>query len=432
MLKAIKIRLYPNKTQETYLGKLLGSYRFVFNNCLALKKNAYLVDKSNLGLKELGHYFHNELTKSEDFKWLKEHNTKVLKQSIINLMEAYKRFFVNGSGFPKFKSKHDNISSCRFPVDAISRRNNYLDGKLTLTKELKNLKFKCSDNYKIYLDKYKDGIKSATLSKSKSGKYFLSILVDSDEILVLKKSNKTVGIDLGIKDFIVTSEGETFDNLKTIRSSSKKLVKLNRQLSKKSKGSKNKEKVRIKLAKFHEKLNDKKINYLYSVVNQLLNENQVIVMEDLNVSGMMKNHKLAKSIQELSLGKFKEILKYKAEWSGRYLVEIDRFFPSSKLCSVCGYKHKDLKLSEREWTCPDCGELHHRDLNAAINIRNEGLRLLQLEKIGSRTAEFTLEDCPLMDDPASNGMLKSNGRKIQEKIEVNFMDINFHKIPLDL
>jgi putative transposase len=388
MLKAIKIRLYPNKTQEVYIGKLLGAYRFVYNQCLSLKKEKYIENKNNLGLKQLGNFYHQNLTKNEEYKWLNEHNTKVLKQSIITMLDAYKRFFVNGAGFPKFKSKHDK-QSCRFPLEAISKRNDYLSNRLTLTSDLKNVKFSCSDKYTKYLDKYKDGIKSATLSKSKSGKYFLSILVNSDEIIKENKPhNDFIGLDLGIKDFIITSEGKTYENIKIKRNNDKKLVKLNRLLSKKQKGSKNKNKARIKLARFHEKLNNKKENYLHSVTNQLLNENQVIVIESLNVKGMMQNHKLAKSIQELSLYRFKEMLRYKSDWYGNSIVEIDRFYPSSKLCSVCGYKKDDLTLKDRKWACPDCGSIHNRDVNAAINILNEGKRLLN-NKIPIRCGKLT-------------------------------------------
>jgi len=182
---------------------------------------------------------------------------------------------------------------------------------------------------------------------------------------------------LGIKDFVITSDGETFENIKIKRNNKQKLNKLHKQLSKKQKGSKNRNKARIKLAKFYEKLNNQKENYLHSVTNSLLNENQVIVMENLNVSGMMKNHKLAKSIQELSLYRFKQILVYKADWSDdRQVIEIDRYFPSSKLCNVCNYKNNDLSLSDRQWICPQCGTNHNRDHNAALNIKNEGIKIL--------------------------------------------------------
>ena len=397
MLKAVKIRLYPSTIQQDYINQLLGCYRLVYNKCLNKKKTAYLNDKSNLGLKEMGNYFHQDLTKDADYQFLTEHNTKVLKQSIMTLMESYKRFFVNGNGFPKFKSKHDNKQSCRFPEEAISGVNDYESGKLTLTKSLKNVKFRCSDEYKAYLNKYKSSIKSATLTKTKSGNYFLSVLVDGElEKQVPKPINEVIGLDLGIKDFIICSDGKTFENIKIKRNNEKKLVKLNRQLSKKTNGSKNKNKCRIKLAKYHEYLNNIKENYLHQVSNQLINENQVISMENLSVKNMMSNHKLARSIQELSLNRFKNIMLYKANWYGRYVVEVDKWFPSSKLCNVCGYKNTELTLSDREWTCPICKTNHNRDLNAAINIKKEGLRLLSgnenIIKIGSRSTEFTLVD----------------------------------------
>jgi putative transposase len=262
---------------------------------------------------------------------------------------------------------------------------------LTLISQLKDVKFKCSDEYKKYLNKYKGNIRSASLSKSKSGNYYLSILIDGDIDRVLSKpKNDVVGIDLGIKNFIICSEGTIYDNLKFQRNNERKLRKLNQSLSRKQKESKNKNKSRIKLAKFHEKLNNKKENYLHQVSNQLLNENQVIVTEDLNVKGMLKNRHLAKSIQELSLNRFKEMLIYKAKWYGRYLVEVDRFYPSSKLCSCCGYKNNELTLKDREWQCPECHTTHNRDLNAAINIKNEGKRILNNKIFKSNDLKFTV------------------------------------------
>lgn len=407
MLKAIKIRLYPNKSQEEYIGKLLGSYRYVYNNCLDKKIKSYEKDKTSENLTTLGKYFHQELLKDEELKWLQEHNTKVLKQSIINMLEAYKHFFKSGGGYPKFKSKHDSKLSCRFPKEAISKRNDYSTGKLTITSNIKHIKFKCSEKYKNILVKHKDGIKSATLSKTKSGKYFLSILVETTVDKVLPKTNNSVGIDLGIKDFVITSDGETFDNLKIKRNKQKKLSKLHRELSRKKKGSNNRNKAKIKLAKQYEKLNNKKENYLHHVSNSLLNENQVVVMEDLNVKGMMKNHCLAKSIQELSLYRFKSILKYKAKWYDRDIVEIDRFFPSSKKCNNCGNKKSDLKLSDRTYKCVSCGYENDRDLNAAMNILDEGLRIYN-ENIPTRSGESTpLESSGYTLDELGNKNLHS-------------------------
>lgn len=391
MLKGIKLRLYPTKTQENYINRLLGCYRLVYNKCLANKINTYKEQQINLGLSQLGNYFHQELTKSQELAFLQEHNTKVLKQAIRNMLVAYSNFFQqnNHFGFPKFKSKKDNTASCIFPLEAISKKNNYLNGKLTLTSELKNLHFRCSDKYKNYLTKYKDGIRSATLSRNACGQYFLSILVDSDEVLLMPKTDKVIGIDLGIKTFIVGSDGTTFDNIKSIRNNEVKLKKLQKSLSRKQVGSSNRTKARLKLAKFHNKLNNIKQNYLHEIVNTLINENQVICIEDLNVSGMMKNHHLSKSLQELSLCEFKHILDYKCDWYGRYLITVDRYYPSSKLCSCCGYKNDELTLKDREWMCPHCGTVHDRDMNASLNIRDEGMRLYK-EIVGSRTTELTL------------------------------------------
>ena len=374
MLRAIKIRLYPTKQQTEYINKLLGSYRFVYNQSLNKKINDYKDNQINHNLSSLGKYFHNDLTKNPDFSWLQDYNTKILKQSIIDLLEAYSRFFKNNNGFPKFKSKHDK-QSCRFPLETISKKQDF-SKKLINLSSLKNLKFKTSDKYINYLIKNQSNIRSATLSKNKSGEYYLSILIDGDLLKQLDNpKNFSIGIDLGIKDFVITSKGDTFNNLKLIRNNQEKLSKLQKYHSRKKKSSKNKEKSRLRLAKYHQRLKNIKENYLHKVINTLLNENQVICMENLNVKGMMKNHNLARSIQELSLNRFQIILKYKSNWYSRNIINIDRFFPSSKTCSDCGYINKELKLSDREWVCPDCGVIHDRDNNAAINIENEGLKI---------------------------------------------------------
>ena len=408
MLKAIKVRLYPSKEQSEYINRLCGCYRKVYNTCLERKTNSYQTDKTNLGLSELGHFFHNELTKSENSQYLNEHNTKVLKQSIINLLESYKNFF-NGKGFPNFKSKHDK-QSVRFPIDAISKTNNYLDSIITLTKQLKNLKFECSDRDKKYLSKYREGIKSATLTRTKTDKYFLSILIDNHIQPMDKPLNVSIGIDMGIKTLMVCSNGQTFENLNIRKNHENQLKKLQRQLSRKAIGSKNRNKIRLKLAKKNERLNNIKLNYIHTITTQLVRENQTVIVEDLNVKGMLKNHSLSKAIQELSIHEVFRQLKYKCEWYGRDFIVIDRFYPSSKLCSKCGFKYKDLKLNERSWVCPECGETHDRDFNAATNILLEGNRIL-----GQRLPEFTPVDYPTADDPISNDELKSSGRLKQEE-----------------
>ena len=376
MLRAIKIRLYPNKTQEQEFNKTLGCYRFVYNHMLARKQDAYKANKTNLGLTELSKYFHHELLKDEEYDWLKEQNTKVMKQSIRQMLTAYDKFFKEHKGFPKFKSKKDKQSAL-FPIGAISKKNTFDARKITLTKNLKNIKFRCSDLYFKRLRNYKDNIRSATLSKTKSGNFFLSILMDIPqyEIVKFKKTNKQVGIDLGVKDFVITSDGKKFENKHFFKNDERKLKKLQRQLSKKKVGSNNRNKQRIKIAKTFERITNKKENYIHYVVNELLMNYDTIYMESLNVSGMVKNHHLAKAIQEVGFFRFKEILNSKTIVNDKKVVLIDKFYPSSKTCSCCGYKNQDLKLSDRHWQCPNCGEIHDRDLNAAKNILREGQRI---------------------------------------------------------
>ena len=376
MLRAIKVRLYPNKQQEQALNKVLGSYRFVYNHMLARKQEAYNTDKTNLSLNELSKYFHHELRKDEQYVWLKEQNTQVMGQSIRQMLTAYDKFFKEHKGFPKFKSKKDKQSAL-FPLNAISKRNTFETRHITLVKQLKNIKFRCSDLYFKRLRKYKDNIRSATLSKTKSGNFFLSILMDIPqyEIVKFKKTNKEVGIDLGVKDFVITSDGKKFENKHFFKNDERKLKKLQLQLFKKKVGSNNFNKQRIKIAKTFERITNKKENYIHYVVNELLSSYDTIYMEDLSVSGMLRNHHLAKAISEVGFYKFKDILKSKAIANDKKVVLIDKFYPSSKTCSQCGYIHKGLKLKERHWQCPNCGEQHDRDFNAALNILCEGQRI---------------------------------------------------------
>ena len=376
MLRAIKVRLYPNKQQEQALNKVLGCYRFVYNHMLARKQEAYKADKTNLGLTELSKYFHHELLRDEQYVWLKEQNTRVMNQAIRQMLTAYDKFFKEHKGFPKFKSKKDKQSAL-FPIGAISKKNNFDTRKITLTKKLKNIKFRCSDLYHKRLQKYKDNIRSATLSKTKSGCYTLSILVDvsDNEFVKFNKTSRDIGIDLGVKDFVITSDGEVFENKHFYKKDEKRIAKLQRQLSKKCKGSSNFHKQCKRIAKTFETITNKKENYIHSVVNELLSQYDTIYMEDLNTSGMLKNHKLAKAIQEVGFFKLKTTLQNKAFQNDKNVVLIERYYPSSKTCSTCGYIHKGLKLKDRHWCCPNCGTSHDRDFNAAVNILYEGRRI---------------------------------------------------------
>lgn len=380
MLRAVKIRLYPNKTQEQTLNKVLGCYRFVYNQMLAQKQNAYKTDKTNLKVTDLSKWFHGTLLKDEQYAWLKEQNTKVMKQAIRQMDGAYQKFFKQHNGFPKFKTKKDK-QSAMFPYEAISKHNTFETRHISLTTPLKNIKFRCSDLYFSRLQKYNKNIRSATLSKTKSGNFFLSILIEIEETELkrFEHTNEQVGIDLGVKDFVITSDGEVFENKHFFKKEEKQIKKFQRQLSKKVKGSNNRKKVQIRIAKLFERIMNKKDVYIHYVTNELLTYFDTIFMEDLNVQGMLKNHHLAKAIQEVGFYKFKETLVNKALVNNKQVVFIDRFYPSSKTCSVCGYKKRDLKLSDREWVCPQCGTKHDRDINAAMNILLEGQRIVTAE-----------------------------------------------------
>ena len=390
------------------MNRLLGCYRVVYNQCLNRKIESYKKNETSENLSTLSHYLHHELLKDDNFIWLREQNTKVLKQAVKDMLSAYKNFFEQHKGFPKFKSKRDNKQSCRFELGAISKRNVYTDYRLSLA-NIKNVKFRCSRKYAEYLEKHKSYIRQATLKRLPSGEFYLSILVDGDLMHHIRETYSAVGIDLGVKDFVVTSEGEVFNNLNFKKSEIGKIKKLQRQLSRKQKGSNNRNKARIKLAKVYKTINDRKQYYLHSVSNSLIDENQVICMEDLNVKGMSKNHKLAESILEMNFGEFRRMLEYKARWYNRKIVFVDRFYPSSKTCNHCGYINKELTLNDREWVCPQCGQTVSRDYNAALNILDEGLRI-----IGCSTPESKLVENPTMDEPTGNGSLKSSGSVKQE------------------
>lgn len=415
MLRGIKVRLYPNKEQQARLNQVLGCYRFVYNKTLELKKTAYDEDKANLKLTDVSKWFHGTLLKDDSCAWLQEQNTKVMKQAIRQMLGAYDKFFRQHNGFPKFKSKKDKQSAL-FPSEAISKRNTFNERKITLTQDLKDIKFRCSDLCHKRLQDYKDCIRSATVSRTKSGSYFLSILVDipQEELQKFKHTRQHVGIDLGVKDFVITSDGEVFENKHFFKKQEQKVKRLQKQLSRKAKGSKNRNRQRIRLAKAFERLTNQKEAYIHYVVNRLLEDYDLVCMEDLNVQGMLKNHSLAKAIQEVGLYRFRQVLTDKAELNGKQIVFVDRFYPSSKTCHKCGYVKKDLALSDREWICPICGEHHDRDVNAAFNILREGERI-----IGARSTEFTLAENPTVDDRLATG-LKSGGSLKQERKTNNF------------
>ena len=363
MLKAYKYRLYPNKEQKEQISKTFGCCRFVYNQMLAKRIDDYKQENKSMSKIDMNNYCNRVMKK--EFEWLKEVDKCALTNSIYNLDEAYRNFFRRvkqgqGIGFPKFKSKKNRRNSYKTNFSNGNIKVDFTNNKIQLPK-LKWIKAKV---HREFVGK----IKSATISQTPSGKYFVSILVDTENVQLPKLETK-VGIDLGLKDFAITSDGEIFDNPKWLRKQEHKLKKAQRNLSRKKKGSKNREKARIKVAKIHEKIANQRKDYLHKISSYITNENQVIVIEDLKVSNMMSNHKLAKAIGEVSWYEFRIMLEYKCEWKGRQLIIAPTNYASSQLCSNCGNKSQQTKdLSCRTYVCEKCGMVLDRDINASINL----------------------------------------------------------------
>lgn len=366
MLKSYKYRIYPNKQQIEQIQKTLGCCRFVYNKTLNYRKDLYEKEKKSMSKFDCNNYCNRVLKK--EYEWLKEVDKWALTNSIYNMDSAYQNFLKEHAGYPKFKSKKDNKKSYKTNFCNNNLEVSFENNKIKLPK-LKWIKAKISRNFN-------GKIKSATISQVPSGKYFVSILVETEHISIETTGN-IIGIDLGIKDLLITSDGEKFDNIRMTKKYEDKLSKEQRKLSHKVKGSNNWNKQRIKVARTHEKIHNTRLDNLHKISHKLINENQVVVSEDLAVSNMVKNHHLAKAIYDCGWYELTRQLQYKADWNNRQYIKIGRFTKSSQPCSMCGCINEKTKdLSVREWACPECGTVHDRDINAAKNILKEGLKIL--------------------------------------------------------
>lgn len=360
MLKAYKYRLYPTKSQEVLLAKHFGCARYIYNYGLERKIKSYAETQKSISRFTIQADL-PKLKKSEDTKWLSEVNSLSLQAALLNLDMAFTRFFKEKNGFPKFKSKHDHNQSFQVPQNT------------TVDYDLKRVSIpKFKEGIKCKFDRRFSGkIKTSTVSRTPTGKYFISILVETDETIPNKKpidENKAVGVDLGIKTFATLSDGTEIQNPKNLKKSLKKLKRMQRSVSRKIKGSNSRNKAVNLLAIQHEKVTNRRKNFLHKTSRFLVDRYDTICLETLSAKNMMKNHKLAQALSDISIGTFNAYMDYKAEWYGKNIIRIGRFEPSSKMCS-CGHIYKELTLKDRVWTCPCCGSVNYRDFLAANNIK---------------------------------------------------------------
>jgi putative transposase len=359
--RAYKYRFYPTDEQAHNLAQTFGCVRFIYNDALNKRKRAYFDHHVKLSTKDLSAAL-TALKKEEGTAWLREVSSVPLQQALRHLDTAYTNFFEGRADYPTFKKKH-HAQSATYTDNAFTLKS----GKLTLAKQKEPLDI-------VWSRPLPEGAcpSSVTVSKDKSGRYFVSILVE-EGIGTLPLIDKAVGIDLGLKSFLITSDGKTIPNAKYYARDEKKLAKAQRKHARKKKGGKNRDKARKKVARLHARIADTRRDFQQKTSTKLIRENQVICLETLNVKGMLKNHKLAKAMSDVGWGEFTRQLEYKAQWYGRTIIKIDRWYPSSKTCSDCGHVLDTLTLDVREWVCPQCGVWHDRDINAAQNILAAGL-----------------------------------------------------------
>jgi putative transposase len=361
MLKAFKYRLYPNDEQKALLAKQFGHCRWVYNWGLRIKQDAFKATGKSPSKFDLANQLPG-LKKETATEWLKEAGSQSLQAALEHLDTAYNNFFAKRADYPTFKSKHDSKQSYTIPsgVEVV-----WDQGRVWLPKFKESLVVKLSR-------KYEGATRKATVSRNASGEYYISIIVETGAEAPVKpkleSKDDVLGVDVGLKDFAITSEGEVVDNPKYLKHASKRLALLQKRQSHKVKGSKNRNKARVLVARCHQKISDKRTDFLHKLSSRLVGENKAVAREDLNVAGMLKNHKLAKGISDVSWSQFDTFLTYKCEWYGKWFLQIGRFEASSKTCNVCSYVKRDLTLADRKWYCPVCKVWHDRDVNAAKNM----------------------------------------------------------------
>ena len=360
--KALKLRFYPTEEQKQILAQTFGCSRFVYNNILKQRMDAWYEDKQSVDYNKASKML-TELKRNPEYNWLQDVSAVVLQQSLRNQQSAFKNFFDKRAKYPKFKKKQSKQS-----VRYVGHSFKWDGVTLSLAKMEESLNIRWS------YSKPKN-ISSITISKDSADRYFVSLLVEFVPRR-LQVVPKTVGIDLGIKDLIVTSDGFKSGSLKLTKKYEQKLVLARHNLAKKQKGSRRRNKARLRVAKIHAKIADSRRDNIHKLSRKLVNENQVIAFEDLNIVGMISNRKLSKSISDMSWGEFVRQCEYKADWAGKQVVKINRWFPTTKRCSCCGHTLDKISLDVRNWTCPECKTEHDRDINAAINIKAAGLAVL--------------------------------------------------------